>query len=168
MDFTEFPETEEVTEYCSECDRDNQKTDSCRFNDTRNNQTELPEAKKPVKREPQNTLITYLYRDACNYKVHNEAVVKGLITQEQEQRILNSLQEGEYFIPHLVGLPEKRFATETEDDHPFFEYQSVSHTNKPISCDRDVEELVKAFENCAINMKKPAAILNQGSFFVCI
>lgn len=78
--------------------------------------------------------------------MHNEAVVKGLMTPEQEQRILNSLQDGEYFIPHLVGLPEERFATETEDDHPYFEYQSVSHTDAPSSCDMDVEELVKAFE----------------------
>lgn len=195
MDFTEFPETEEVTEYCSECDREvtmnwnvkkdglkafcphcgkrlmlcsccpatdndqpvgcdyNQKTDSCRFN-----KAEKAKVEEPVKNEPQNTLITYLYRDACNYKVHNEAVVKGLMTQEQEQRILNSLLDGEYFIPHLVGLPEERFATVTEDDHPYFEYQSLSPTNAPASCDMDVEELVKAFEKYAKNWEIAAAI----------
>ena len=195
MDFTVLPETEEVTEYCSECDREvtlqwnvkkdglkafcphcggrlmlcsccpatdndepvgcdyNQKTDSCRFN-----KTEKAKVEEPVKKEPQNTLITYLYRDACNYKVHNEAVVKGLMTQEQEQRILNSLQDGEYFIPHLVGLPEERFATETEDDHPYFEYRSLSPTNAPASCDMDVEELVSAFEKYASSWEMYAVL----------
>lgn len=200
MDFTVLPETEEVTEYCSECDWEvtmnwnvkkdglkafcphcgsrlmlcnycpatddnepvdcdfNQETDSCRFNDAKKNKTELPEAKEPEKKEPQNTLITYLYRDACNYKVHNEAVVKGLMTPEQEQRIWETLQDGEYFIPHLVGLPEERFATETEDDHPYFEYRSLSPTNAPASCDMDVEGLVKAFEKYALSWEKYAAL----------
>lgn len=39
----------------------NQRTDSCRFNNARKNQVELPKAEEPVKRKPQNTLITYLY-----------------------------------------------------------------------------------------------------------
>lgn len=80
------------------------------------------------------------------------------MTQEQEQRILNSLQDGEYFIPHLVGLPEERFATETEDDHPYFEYRSLSPTNAPASCDMDVEGLVKAFEKYALSWEKYAAL----------
>lgn len=186
MDFSELPETEEVTELCSCCDREvtlrwntkedglkvfcphcgnrlmlcsycpgisesesfecdyDRKTDSCRFNRTR---TETPvQEEKPVKKELQNTLITYLYRDACNYKVHNTAILKGLMTPEQEQRIWNSLQDGEYFIPHLVGLPEERFAHETEDDYPYFEFQSTTHTNVPVSCDMSIEEMVKSFE----------------------
>lgn len=184
MDFSELPETEEVTEYCSECDREvtlqwnvkkdglkafcphcgerlmlcsycpetdndqpigcdyNQKTNSCRFNKTENEAKE----DEPVKTEPQNTLITYLYRDASNYKKHNEAIVKGLMTPEQEERIWKSLQVGEYFIPHLVGLPEVRFEKETEDDHPYFELQSLSPTNAPVTCDIDIERLVNAFE----------------------
>lgn len=90
--------------------------------------------------------------------MHNEAVVKGLMTPEQEQRIWKSLQDGEFFIPPLVGLPEERFASETEDDHPYFEFQNVSHTNKPAACDMDVEELVKAFEKYAENWETVAAI----------
>ena len=200
MDFSELPETEEVTEYCSECDREvtmnwnvrreglkafcpycgkrlmlcaycpatdndnavtcdyNQKTNSCRFNNSKKEN----EAKiGPVKRGPQNTLITYLYRDACNYKVHNEAVVKGVTTPEQEQRILKSLQDGEFFIPRLVGLPEERFGTETEDDHPYFELKSISPTNTPVSCDLDIEEMVKAFEKCAKNWERLQFKCNQ-------
>lgn len=191
MDFSELPETEEVTEYCSECDREvtmnwnvrreglkafcpycgkrlmlcaycpatdndkvvtcdyNQKTNSCQFNKAETENTVKKEV--PVKKDTQNTLITYLYRDACNYKVHNEAVVKGVTTLEQERRILKSLQDGEFFIPHLVGLPEERFGTETEDDHPYFEFKSISPTNTPVSCDLDIEEMVKAFEKCAKN-----------------
>lgn len=41
--------------------------------------------------EPINTRISYLYRDACNYKIQNVAVVKGLMSGEQQQQILNCL-----------------------------------------------------------------------------
>jgi len=59
--------------------------------------------------EQLNTKIEYLYRDASNYKVYNECVVKGIVTAEQRKEIVDCLNEGEYFIPSQVGLPEKRF-----------------------------------------------------------
>lgn len=58
-----------------------------------------------------NTLIQYLYRDADNYKVQNECVIKGVLSEEDIQTILDSLEDDEVFIPRLVGLPEKRFDT---------------------------------------------------------
>lgn len=71
-----------------------------------------------------NTRISYLYRDACNYKVFNEAVIKGILTEEQQSFILNCLHDGEYFIPEQVGLPEEKFGYETEDDHCWFELET--------------------------------------------
>ena len=69
-----------------------------------------------------NTKIYYLYRDASNYKVLNHCVVKGLLTEEQKDIILSSLYEEEYFIPHKVGMPEKRFDKwDDELDHIWFE-----------------------------------------------
>ena len=74
-----------------------------------------------------NTKINYLYRDADNYKVHNECVVQGTISAEQIAVILECLDEGEYFIPHLVGLPEKRFDTfDPQVDHPYFEFRRIA------------------------------------------
>lgn len=70
-----------------------------------------------------NTRISYLYRDASNFKVANFAVIEGEMTQREQRTILNTLSEEEYFIPRQVGLPEKRFDTWTEDDHPWFELE---------------------------------------------
>ncbi|MBP3585213.1 MAG: hypothetical protein J6J59_05960 [Peptococcaceae bacterium] len=75
----------------------------------------------PLPIEQLNTKIEYLYRDASNYKIYNECVVKGILTAEQREEIVDCLSEGEYFIPSQVGLPEKRFDDWTEDDHPWFE-----------------------------------------------
>lgn len=74
---------------------------------------------------------------------------------------MKSLQDGEFFIPHLVGLPEERFGTETEDDHPYFELKSISPTNTPVSCYLDIEEIVKAFEKCAKNWERLQFKCNQ-------
>ena len=64
-----------------------------------------------------NTRINYLYRDACNYKRSNCAVVAGTLTDEEKKEIFQSL-DGEYFIPRQVGLPEVRFDdSPTVDDH---------------------------------------------------
>lgn len=93
-----------------------------------------------------NTSIEYLYRDASNYKVFQSAVVKGAITEEQEDRILQSLNEETYFIPHLVGLPEKRFETWTNDDHEWFEFEGVELTEADATVDITIDELVTGFE----------------------
>lgn len=94
-----------------------------------------------------NTKISYLYRDACNYKQHNEAVVNGTFTEQDIKAVLDSLNEGIYFIPSQVGLPEKRFEETTEDDHCWFELDSDGfiETNEPATVDITAKELAEAF-----------------------
>ncbi|MBE5040544.1 hypothetical protein [Ructibacterium gallinarum] len=80
-----------------------------------------------------NTKIGYLYRDADNYKVWNEAVINGTLNDVQKQIIRKCLYDGEYFIPCAVGLPEKTFVSlgysyDEQADHPFFEL-SMSDIN---------------------------------------
>lgn len=41
-----------------------------------------------------NTRISYLYRDASNYKKHNEVVVPGTFTPEQIKAITGCLDAG--------------------------------------------------------------------------
>ena len=98
---------------------------------------------------PINTRISYLYRDACNYKVQNVAVVKGLMSGEQQQQILNCLIDGENFIPRMVGLPEQRFGTWTDDDVDWFEFQtgSFEYTCEDPTVDMTIDELVCRFKN---------------------
>lgn len=60
-----------------------------------------------------NTRISYLYRDASNYKQHNEVTVPGTFSEEQIDVIIGCLDLGEYFIPKQIGFPEKRRRTIT-------------------------------------------------------
>lgn len=94
-----------------------------------------------------NTLISYLYRDASNYKVRNEAVVEGTLTRTQKLAIINSLIDGEFFIPSKVGLPEERFDSWTEDDHEFFElaFDGLTDTTRPTTVSITAKELYDNF-----------------------
>ena len=95
-----------------------------------------------------NTLVEYLYRDACNYKNWNRVVVKGSITPEQIDTIMDCLIDGEYFIPNMVGLDEEKFSDWTEDDVDFFEIHRTNFT--PTKCkpsvNMTVAELVSKFQ----------------------
>lgn len=96
-----------------------------------------------------NTRIEYLYRDADNYKVWNCAVIPGEISNEQVKEILDCLDDGEYFIPHLVGLPEKKFDDfDPEVDHGFFELgpYSFEETDEVPTVLVTPQELVEAFQ----------------------
>lgn len=114
---------------------------------------------KRVETDAQNTKIEYLYRDADNYKKRNECIVSGLLTAEQEQKILDCRSEGQWFIPHLVGLPEKQFDDyDVESDHPWFELYdwSFEATALPATLDMKADDLVAAFEACyACNWQEP-------------
>ena len=81
-----------------------------------------------------NTKISYLYRDADNYKKVNECVIAGTLTTEQICTIKDCCDMGEYFIPRQVGLLERRFDDyDSEIDHCWFELNedSFSETTEP-------------------------------------
>ena len=98
------------------------------------------------------TKITYMYRDASNYKVHNQAILEGSMTPEQWDAINASLEDGEYFIPEAVGMPEERFDDGwTEDDHHFFEMGSYEPVldDVPLDTFLTIDQLVKNFQAMA-------------------
>ena len=73
--------------------------------------------------------LTYLYRDASNYKAHGGVVLSGMTTPEHDHRLRASLIDGEYFIPEKVGLPSLRerlyeysSGSPTPDDHLLHEF----------------------------------------------
>ena len=98
-----------------------------------------------------NTKISYLYRDASNYKVYNDAVVRGEAAKEQAKEIFSCLQDGEYFIPGQVGLPESRFDDITEDDHAWFELLCLENTKEAPNVDMDVSEILERFQKAKGN-----------------
>ena len=96
-----------------------------------------------------NTRMSYMYRDADNYKTHHDEVLSGEITQQQLMTIVDCLDDKTYFIPHQLGLPEIRFDQVTESDHCWFELcpeQDFSSTNDEPTIDITVDELVERFQ----------------------
>lgn len=96
-----------------------------------------------------NTQINYLYRDADNYKMPNTCIIAGVIDAEQIAKIMECLNDGEYFIPRQVGLPERRFdKIDPQSDHCWFELSSDSFelTNRPSDFNLTAEELVANFQ----------------------
>lgn len=101
-----------------------------------------------------NTKITYLYRDADNYKMENQCVISGELSRKQIKKILKCCDLGEYFIPLQVGLPEKRFEKyDPKVDHCWFELSedSFEKTNQIPTIALSAEELVQCFTQCSMN-----------------
>lgn len=98
-----------------------------------------------------NTKIDYLYRDGSNYKMPNHQIVEGVLTDCQIKEIMASCDDGEYFVPRQVGLPEERFGEVCDDDHAWFEMQRISIVDEKPTVDLTAEELyqnfIKAFGN---------------------
>ena len=95
-----------------------------------------------------NTMISYLYRDASNYKARNHIVCKGEFTEPLRKKIMDSLEDSCYFVPEQIGLPITRpDDTLTEDDHGYCELYEDDFTlvdEKPdIEC--SIEELSEKF-----------------------
>ena len=100
------------------------------------------------RKECMNTQIRYLYRDASNYKMHNECVVAGELTPEQIAQIMDCCDSGEFFIPSQVDLPESRFDDiAPEDDHCWFELSAdgFTPTAKPATVEVSAQQLVENF-----------------------
>lgn len=96
-----------------------------------------------------NTQINYLYRDADNYKILNTCIIAGVIDAEQIAKIMECLDDGEYFIPRQVGLPERRFdKIDPQSDHCWFELSSNSFelTDRPSDFNLTAKELVENFQ----------------------
>ena len=106
-----------------------------------------------------NTKISYLYRDAGNYKQYNECIVAGALSAKQIRAILDCCDMSEYFIPRQVGLPEHRFSTyDPQVDHCWFELDadSFSETREPSMTALTATDLVNRFEECRNNWQDEA------------
>lgn len=98
-----------------------------------------------------NTKIKYLYRDADNYKIGNECIINGVLSEGQKKSILDCLHEGEFFIPNKVGMPELRFDKwNSKTDHIWFEMSedAFSLTDSEPTLNYSAEELVNLFLRC--------------------
>lgn len=104
-----------------------------------------------------NTRISYLYRDAANWKQYNECVVPGRVTEEQKRTILDSLIDGSDFVPSKVGMPETRFETRNDDDVDTFELyeDGFELTSETPDIDITITDLAAAFASMKDRWLKP-------------
>lgn len=65
-----------------------------------------------------NTSISYLYRDANNYKASRRLVLKGCPQAEDLEVISAKLDEDLWFIPSQVGLEDLQGDLQQWDDEP--------------------------------------------------
>lgn len=105
-----------------------------------------------------NTKVTYLYRDAANYKIYSEEIVTGSINEyfgtEFYEVALNNFKQyclidGEYFYPTGVGLPDHNFQTAGyaayEDDPDWSELIGFEETKLPPTVKMSIGDLMGAF-----------------------
>lgn len=107
----------------------------------------------PEDKLPNNTLVEYLYRDGSNYKLYSEAILPGILTDEEMNEITDCLDEGSYFLPGQVGLPDDNRYSGTEDDHPWFELEDISSTSQNPTTELTAKELLKNFRDAKDNWK---------------
>ncbi len=89
-----------------------------------------------------NTIFSYLYRDAGNYKFYNKLVLLGVLRSDQ---IVSYLNEGTYFIPSEVGMPDLQPDLFTRDDHIWHEIDSIQCTTEEPSCDLSAHMVIERF-----------------------
>ena len=92
-----------------------------------------------------NTKISYMYRDASNYKAHREIVVEGELSLSEIEGVL---EDGENFIPYQVGveeLQEELTSFPSEDDHVWHELVAVEATSNEPTEVISAEELKRNF-----------------------
>lgn len=86
-------------------------------------------------KSPKNVKLTYLYRDASNYKAWGELIFANpecLSLEEIEESLATYFLDGILFVAAQVGIPEVFLFHEypfSEDDHFFHEFVAVAYSN---------------------------------------
>jgi len=74
-----------------------------------------------------NHYLRFQYRDSDNYKQHGSFELTGPLTDEQAMLIVDTLDQGEYFIPEQVGASPLPYSTSgTDADHPWHEFVALA------------------------------------------
>ncbi len=92
-----------------------------------------------------NTIISYLYRDASNYKTGIEFVVAGVVDADV---LMECCDEGEYFIPSQVGLQDiqsQLISFPSNYDHVWHELDRPETTEAEPTYHITADELMQSF-----------------------
>jgi hypothetical protein len=92
-----------------------------------------------------NIKLTYLYRNAANYKQYGSVVLTNSnnISTDLVADIINrNLIDGEYFDADAWGVPPLFFDNKNEDDHNWHEFETVEITKEPPYSNVAIENLL--------------------------
>ncbi len=96
-----------------------------------------------------NTQITYMYRDASNWKEFETVILAGEMSQEDIDLIIGKLEDSNLFMPEQVGLPrlQLKWPTLNEDDHVYHELtrEDFEIVDLPPTVEMTAKELVENF-----------------------
>ena len=95
-----------------------------------------------------NTLITYQYRDASNYKEFETVIINGLLSLKD---IEEYFFEKEFFIPSEIGLKDLQPENLNQDDHIWHEILEISHTHEKPTVDITAEKIISNFKKASLN-----------------
>ena len=96
-----------------------------------------------------NIKLTYLYRDAANYKQYNEVVFANpneLPIQKIKSAITKNLIEESWFIAkdwNLPGIHFKECDWDDETDHDWHEFSGIEETNDIPTAEQSIEEFME-------------------------
>lgn len=93
-----------------------------------------------------NTRINYLYRDASNYKKHNEVIVPGFLQKNRYVQLLIVCKVGSISFPAKF-ICRKSDSVIEQKHHPWFELNEdgFEETEAEATCYISPEDLVKLF-----------------------
>ena len=90
--------------------------------------------------------LTYLYRDAGNYKLWNELYYSNELNISLDlilTTILSNLIEGEFFIPEKWEIPRLSFEKfDPKLDHSYHEFYEIEVDRGKQSPEQDIAELL--------------------------
>ena len=94
-----------------------------------------------------NTLITYQYRDAANYKEFDTVIISGLLSLKN---IEEYLYEKEFFIPSEIGLKDLQPENLNQDDHIWHEIREISHTHEKPTVNVTAQDIISNFKKASL------------------
>ena len=77
------------------------------------------------------SVFEYLYRDAGNWKVWGQLLLKGAASTTEIASLVERFESGEFFIAEQMGIPtlfhefRTQFGGPTPDDHPWHEFAGI-------------------------------------------
>ena len=109
--------------------------------------------------ELSNTSVSYMYRDASNYKQAHVAVFAGRLSPTELATVLAAREDHAWFIPSQVGLPDlqERFGSRLyDDDHVWHELDEdgIAPTDAPPDQDEDVHAFAARFTDISWDVEQ--------------